>query len=42
VSGDIARYRCAISGLHLYLGLIVTFPLLGYATSHAYRDIVGQ
>ncbi len=28
--------------LPLYLGLIVTFPLLGYATWHAYRDIVGQ
>jgi uncharacterized membrane protein len=28
--------------LPLYLGLIITFPLLGYATWHAYRDIVGQ
>lgn len=28
--------------LPLFLGLIVTFPLLGYATWHAYRDIVGQ
>lgn len=24
-----------------YLGLIITFPLLGYATWHAYRDILG-
>lgn len=28
--------------LPLFLGLIITFPLLGYATWHAYRDIVGQ
>lgn len=28
--------------LPLYLGLIVTFPLLGYATWHAYRDLIGQ
>jgi len=26
----------------LYLGLIVTFPLVGYATWHAYRDTVGH
>ena len=25
----------------LFLGLIVTFPLLAYATWHAYRDIIG-
>jgi uncharacterized membrane protein len=24
----------------LYLGLIVTLPLIGYATWHAYRDLV--
>lgn len=28
--------------LPLFLGLIVTFPLLGYATWHAYRDLIGQ
>lgn len=27
--------------LPFYLGLIITFPLLGYATWHAYRDILG-
>lgn len=27
--------------LPFYLGLIITFPLLGYATWHAYRDIIG-
>ncbi|HEY0720167.1 MAG TPA: DUF2189 domain-containing protein [Gammaproteobacteria bacterium] len=27
--------------LPFFLGLIVTFPLLGYATWHAYRDLVG-
>ena len=26
----------------LYLGLIVTFPLVGHATWHAYRETVGQ
>ena len=26
----------------LYLGLIVVVPLLGYATWHAYRDLVPQ
>lgn len=26
----------------LYLGLIVTFPLVGHATWHAYRDTVGR
>jgi uncharacterized membrane protein len=24
----------------LYVGLIVTFPLVGHATWHAYRDLV--
>ena len=24
----------------LYLGLVVTLPLIGYATWHAYRDLV--
>jgi uncharacterized membrane protein len=24
----------------LYLGLIVTLPLIGYATWHAYKDLV--
>jgi len=27
--------------LPFYLGLIITFPLLGYATWHAYHDIIG-
>jgi len=27
--------------LPFYMGLIITFPLLGYATWHAYRDIIG-
>ncbi len=27
--------------LPFFLGLIITFPLLGYATWHAYRDLIG-
>lgn len=27
--------------LPFYLGLIITFPLLGYATWHAYREVIG-
>ena len=26
----------------LYLGLIITFPLVGHATWHAYRDTIGR
>jgi uncharacterized membrane protein len=26
----------------LYIGLIVTFPLVGHATWHAYRETVGS
>lgn len=28
--------------LPFYLGLVFTFPLLGYATWHAYRDLIGD
>jgi len=31
-----------IGVLPFYLGLVITFPLLGYATWHAYRDIIGE
>lgn len=34
----------AIAGIGIlpfYLGLLIAFPLLGYATWHAYRDIIG-
>ena len=31
-----------ISVLPLYLGLIVTFPLLAYASWHAYRELLGD
>jgi uncharacterized membrane protein len=31
----------AIGLLTLAVGLIVVFPLIGHATWHAYRDIVG-
>ena len=39
-----AALIAAVIGLGLatlYLGLVVAVPLIGYATWHAYRDLVG-